>query len=356
MSGLLITITVVLILIIVIQISKVSEYVGILRGKEEQQLHSNKVNAWLMLGSLVIGFIAIYFSHEHLKQFLLPKAASIQGERIDHLIMVTLIVTGIVFVITHLMLFVFAFIYRGRPGHKAKSFPKHFKANDKLEITWTTATLLCLMILIMFGLREWIRITGPAPDDADIVEVTGKQFNWMFRYPGEDGELGKKNYQLIDPGNDNPLGQDFQGDDANKDDVVSNGVMHVVVNKPVKLIINSQDVIHSVGLPHFRVKLDAVPGVPTTLWLTPTITTKEMIERTGDQDFVYELVCDQLCGNGHYSMRGTIIVETQEEFDEWVKNEKPQYEYAVASQEENAEEARLSANEENSAGNKIAKK
>ncbi len=340
MSGLLIALTVVLILVVVVQISKVSEYVAILRGKEKAQQHSNKLNARLMLVALVLGFIGVYLCNEHLKQYLLPEPASTQGVAIHHLIMVVLVITGIVFIITHLMLFIFAYIYRARPGHKAQSFPRHNPKNDKLEITWTSATLLVLLILIVMGLRDWSKITGPAPDDAMVVEVTGKQFNWMFRYPGQDGELGQKSYNLIDPAESNPLGQNWS-DEANRDDIVSNGVMHLVVNKPVKLVINSQDVIHDVGLPHFRLKMDAVPGLPTTLWFTPTITTKKMKKITDDPDFVYELACDQLCGNGHYSMRATIIVETQEEFDKWEASQKSQYQYAMAGKEDSSKKDRV---------------
>lgn len=331
MSGLLIVITVVLILIVVIQISKVSEYVAVLRGKDKAQEHSNKLNAGLMLAFLVIGMIGVYLCHEHLKGYLLPKAASVQGEAIDTLIYWTLIITGIVFVVTQVMLFGFAYVFRARPGHKATGFPKHSPGHDRLEITWTSLTLLVLMVLIIFGLKEWYKITGPAPKDAMVMEVTGKQFNWMFRYPGKDEELGRKDYKLIDPGASNPLGQDWS-DPANKDDIVSNGVMHLVVNKPVKLIINSQDVIHDVGLPYFRLKMDALPGQPTTLWFTPTITTEKMKEITGDPDFVYELACDQLCGNGHYSMRATIIVETEAEFAKWEDSQKSQYQLAMASE------------------------
>jgi cytochrome c oxidase subunit 2 len=101
--------------------------------------------------------------------------------------------------------------------------------------------------------------------------------------------------------------------------------MHLVVNKPVKLIIGSKDVIHDVGLAHFRMKMDAVPGTPTTMWFTPTYTTRQMREKTNNPDFVYEISCDQMCGRGHYGMRGTIVVETQEEFDAWMAKKKPQY-------------------------------
>jgi cytochrome c oxidase subunit 2 len=97
------------------------------------------------------------------------------------------------------------------------------------------------------------------------------------------------------------------------------------VNRPVKLVIGSKDVIHDVGLAHFRMKMDAVPGTPTTMWFTPKFTTKQMIEKTGKPNFVYELSCDQMCGKGHYSMRGVIVVETQEEYDAWMAGKKPQY-------------------------------
>jgi cytochrome c oxidase subunit 2 len=101
--------------------------------------------------------------------------------------------------------------------------------------------------------------------------------------------------------------------------------MHLVVNKPVKLVIGSKDVIHDVGLVHFRMKMDAVPGTPTTMWFTPRFTSKQMKEKTGNPDFVYEISCDQMCGKGHWSMRGEIIVESQEEFDAWMAGKKPQY-------------------------------
>ena len=155
------------------------------------------------------------------------------------------------------------------------------------------------------------------------VEVTGHQFGWEYRYPGKDGVLGRQNYKLIDPAKNNPLGQDWK-DAANQDDLHPSE-LHLVVNKPVKLIIRSQDVIHDVGLPHFRLKMDAVPGVPTTMWFTPKYTTEEMKQKTSNENFVYEISCDQMCGAGHYSMRGVIVVETQAEYDKWISTQKPQY-------------------------------
>jgi cytochrome c oxidase subunit 2 len=101
--------------------------------------------------------------------------------------------------------------------------------------------------------------------------------------------------------------------------------LHIPVGRPVKFVINAQDVIHDVGLPHFRLKMDAVPGIPTTLWFTPLYTTEEMKVRTGNPNFVYELSCDQMCGKGHFSMRGVIIVESEEEYRRYLATLDPEY-------------------------------
>jgi cytochrome c oxidase subunit 2 len=145
----------------------------------------------------------------------------------------------------------------------------------------------------------------------------------MMRYPGKDGVLGRKNYRLTDASNGNAMGVDWE-DGSSHDDIEATE-MHLVVNKPVKLVINAQDVIHDVGLPHFRMKMDAVPGIPTTIWFTPKYTTAEMKKITGNKDFVYEISCDQMCGTGHYSMKGLVVVETQEEYAAWLAGKKPQY-------------------------------
>ena len=101
--------------------------------------------------------------------------------------------------------------------------------------------------------------------------------------------------------------------------------MHIPVGVPVKMVIHSQDVIHDVGLPHFRLKMDAVPGIPTTQWFTPKITTADMKKKTGNPEFNFEIACDQLCGSSHYAMRGVIIVETMEEYKKWLAEQKSEY-------------------------------
>jgi cytochrome c oxidase subunit 2 len=318
MSGYLAVLVVVLIFVVIFQIAKASEYVSILKGEKKSREQSNRINGFLMVVFLVLGLVAVWWCHDLLDDKMLGESASVQGEGIDQLIKVTFIITMAVFVVTQILLFWFAFKYQEKEGRKAFYFPH----NNKLEVIWTVIPAIVLTILVAFGIRHWLRITSEAPKDAMVVEVIGKQFNWMMRYPGKDGQLGRRNFKLTDEST-NPLGQDW-ADNLNHDDFISSE-LHVVVGKNVKLIIGSRDVVHDVGLPHFRLKMDAVPGIPTTLWFTPKFTTAEMRKRTGNPDFVYELACDQMCGVGHYSMKANIVVETQEEYDAWLASQPTQY-------------------------------
>lgn len=305
--------------LITFQIAKASEYVAVLRGEERTRKQTNKLNGFMMLVFLIAGMIGVFYCNEQLKGKILGAPASDHGEKVDLMLYITLGLTFFVFVITQVLLFWFAYKYQESDKRKAYYFPH----NNKLEVIWTVIPAITLTVLVGFGIYFWFGITGEAPDNAMQVEVTGKQFGWEFRYPGKDGKLGKRYFKLTNEAAGNPLGQIWD-DETNHDDIYTTQEMHLVVNKPVKLIITSKDVIHDVGLAHFRMKMDAVPGTPTTMWFTPKYTTKEMKKKYGD-DFVYEISCDQMCGRGHYSMRGTIVVETQEEFDRWMASQKPQY-------------------------------
>jgi cytochrome c oxidase subunit II len=319
MTSFWIVVALILGFIITFQIAKASEYVGILRGEEKTRKENNRINAFLLLAFLVLGLIGVYYCNERLKGKILGEPASVQGEKIDTMIMITLVVTGIVFVLTQVLLFWFSFKYQESEKRKAYYFPH----DNKLELIWTVIPAIVLTVLVGFGLYYWFQITGEAPKNAQVVEVTGSQFKWEFRYPGKDGILGKKYFKNIRETEGNPLGQIWE-DNANRDDIVVTKDLHVVVNKPVKLVINAKDVIHDVGLAHFRLKMDAVPGIPTTMWFTPKFTTAEMRKKHGP-DFNYELSCDQMCGAGHFTMRGTIVVETQVEFDRWLAGQPAQY-------------------------------
>jgi cytochrome c oxidase subunit 2 len=306
---------------VIFQIAKASEYVSVLKGEEVARKQSNKINGFLMVAFMVLGFVGIYVCNEYFfdKTLLAQESASIQGEKVDQMIWITLIVTGIVFVITQVLLFWFAYKYQENDNRKVFFFAH----STKLELIWTAIPAITLTVLVVFGLRNWFFFTGEAPKNAMVVEVTGKQFGWIFRYPGKDAVFGKKYYKNIDPAV-NSVGIVWD-DKLAQDDILTEQTMYVVKGTPVKLIIGSRDVIHDVGLSHFRLKMDAVPGIPTTMWFTPKFTTAEMKEKTGNPNFAYEISCDQICGNGHYSMKGIVEVVTQEEYDMWMAKQKAQY-------------------------------
>jgi cytochrome c oxidase subunit II len=326
MSTTWIIIALILGFLVVFQIAKASEYVAILRGEKKTRRESNRINAFLLLAFLIVGLFGVWYCNETLKGSILGEAASDHGEKIDTMLWITTAITGIVFFITQILLFWFSYKYQEKENSKAFFYPH----NNKLEVIWTVIPAITLTILVGFGLYYWFQITGEAPKDALVVEVTGKQFNWEFRYPGKDGVLGKKYFKEVNEAKGNPLGQ-IWSDPANHDDIYVTGEMHAVVGKPIKMIIHAKDVIHDVGLAHFRMKMDAVPGMPTTMWFTPKFTTRQMREKYGP-DFNYEISCDQMCGKGHFSMRGTIVVESQAEYKAWLASKQPQYLTAMGDQ------------------------
>lgn len=320
MSGFIITALVALVFVIIYQIAKASEYATILRGEEKVRRQTNSLMAWLLIAFFILGCYGIYVCHEYMADKLLPVAASDHGARYDSMYRITVIVTGIVFFATQAILFWFCFRYQSTEKRTSFFYPH----NNKLELLWTTVPAIAMASLVAIGLRQWFNMTSAAPENAQVVEVMGKQFNWLIRYSGNDNVFGKRNFKLTDDAK-NVMGLDWN-DKASKDDIISeNGELHIVVNRPVKLIMSSRDVIHDVGLPHFRMKMDAVPGIITTMWFTPKYTTAEMKQLTNNPDFVYEISCDQMCGKGHYSMRGTVIVETEAEHKTWLASQKAYY-------------------------------
>jgi len=313
--------------VITFQIAKASEYVGILKGEKKNSEQNNRINGFLMITFLVLGLIGVYWCNELFKGKILGKAASDHGQKIDSMLYITIAITGVVFFITQILLFWFSFKYQYSDKRKGFYFPH----NNKLEVIWTVVPAIALTVLVGFGLMYWFQITGEAPKNALQVEVTGKQFGWIYRYPGKDGVFGNKNYRTINDAKENSLGL-IWSDPKSLDDIVVNQTMYAVVNQPLKLIINSRDVIHDVGLAHFRMKMDAVPGTPTTMWFTPLYTTEEMKKSTGNPDFEYELSCDQMCGRGHYTMKGIVKVVTAEEFILWKAKQVTNYSLFMKTQ------------------------
>lgn len=320
MSALIITALVVLVFIVIYQIARAGEMATILKGEEKVAASTNKLIAWLWVGFFVLGLYGIYKCHQYMMPMMLPVSASAQGVQFDSMLNVTLYITGFVFIATHILLFYFSYKYQHKEGTKSYYYPH----NNKLEVLWTTVPALVLLVLVVIGLRNWMAFTSPAPADAMVVEITGKQFNFIVRYPGPDGVFGEKNFRLIDDAT-NPLGLDWKDKASHDDIIIQTGELHIVKDLPVKLVLGSRDVIHNVGMNHFRVKMDLVPGITTTLWFTPTITSEEMKGITNNKDFVYEIACSEMCGKGHYAMRGTIMVQTAEEFAGWLKEQKSHY-------------------------------
>ena len=312
MTSLIIFLGVVLVLAILYMIYRVSSLVSIAKGYDDDKIGTaNKVNAALfivfMIGSLGWFF---WYSFAHFDSYNLP-IASEHGAHTDMLFWITMGVTVVAFVIISIVMFVFIYQYQYEEGRKAKFFPD----NHHLELAWTIIPAIVLAVLIFTGLRAWNDITGPASKDAELVEVIGQQFAWTVRYPGvKDKELGKVNYKLIDN-----FGNEFGLDltDKNSFDDFKSLELHLPVDKEILLKIRAKDVLHSVFLPHFRVKMDAVPGMPTQFKFKVTKTTQEMRDELGNQNFNYEMACTEICGRGHFSMKMTVIVEEQEAYEKW---------------------------------------
>lgn len=308
--------------------------------------HDNKINGYLMLGFLVFIYAITIISFVKWGDLpLVSDAASEHGSQIDNLMIISMLVIFTVQTITQFLLHYFAFKYRGEKGKKALFFAD----NNTLEAIWTIIPVIVLAGLIIYGLFTWTSIMN-IDEDADpmVVELYAQQFNWTARYAGQDNVLGMANVRLIDIDKANVLGVDEADPNAQDDIVVKE--LHLVVGKPVLFEMRSQDVLHSAYMPHFRAQMNCVPGMITKFGFTPTVTTKEMRERPDMIDkiqdinniraekskglmaegkealdpyeFHYLLLCNKICGKSHYNMQMNIIVETQEEYDAWIKEQK----------------------------------
>ncbi|MBI3997387.1 MAG: cytochrome c oxidase subunit II [Armatimonadetes bacterium] len=233
----------------------------------------------------------------------LPPVASLHGLDTDRMFYTTLVITGALFVLVHVLLGLF--VWRSSVSGEERAY--FLQDHRPLELTYTIIPAIGLAVMVTLSGIVWTRIHRPAPADALVVEVRGEQFAWMARYPGPDGAFGR-----IDPkriGRDNPMGLD-PADQAAADDITVREI-HLVVNRPVRVRLRARDVLHSFFVAAFRVKQDAVPGMTVEISFTPT--------REGD----YELACAELCGVGHYIMRGKVKVESQQAFDAWLAQQKP---------------------------------
>jgi cytochrome c oxidase subunit 2 len=174
------------------------------------------------------------------------------------------------------------------------------------------------ILLVGFSIPLWAARVDHIPSEREalVVEVTGEQFAWNIHYAGPDGKFGRTDIKLLDL-QSNPLALDRDDPNA-KDDVTTVNQLYLPVNKPIVVKLRSKDVIHSFGVPEFRVKQDAIPGLTIPIWFVPNVTTAEMRTRMGNGEFQYEIACAQLCGLGHAKMRGFVTVVSADEFQKWL--------------------------------------
>jgi len=286
--------------------------------QNKAKINWNNVMGVICILFLVSGGYGAYWSITEQGSMSLPEAASLHGVKIDQMFMTTTVIIMIVFVITQILLFWFLFRYRGSNKRKAYYLPH----NNTIEKVWTIIPAVVLTVLVVFGFFTWQEITNSTDGKGESsinIDITGHQFAWEFRYPGKDGKLGRKDYTLTEA--NNILGVDFK--DKNSFDDQKADTLVIPVNKSIRLNIFAQDVIHSVYMPHFRVQLNAVPGLPTFFRFTPTITTTEMRAKTDNPKFDYLLYCNKICGAQHYNMQKVVRVVSAAEYSAWIATQKP---------------------------------
>jgi cytochrome c oxidase subunit 2 len=261
---------------------------------------------------------------------MLPESASIEGEHDDNLFDITFWLIGIVQFIMQFLIFYFTFKYRGNKNRKAKFYAD----SHKLEVIWTIVPAFVLVVLIGYGLWQWNNIMDLSDnEDAVVIEVYARQFDWQARYAGEDNTLGLGNVNYIK--GINVMGVDMSDKNASDDKHVTE--LYLPKGRKVHFKFRSQDVLHSAYMPHFRAQMNCVPGMVTEFGFTPKFTTEEMRQQSevvaktaginkirkakGEEElyeFDYLLLCNKICGASHYNMQMKITVVEQEEYDIWI--------------------------------------
>lgn len=318
-----------------------------LKNVDDSQVANDKDNNMqgkLMLAFVVFIYLLTIYCFTEYHTFFLPESASEHGVDYDRLMLISMVLIMFVQILTQGLLHYFAYKYRGKKENKALFFAD----NDKLEFIWTIIPVIVLAGLIIYGLFTWTDIMNIDEEEGDplIVELYAYQFDWRARYSGEDNVLGKANVRFIE--GVNTLGIDAS-DNYGKDDKVTTE-LHLPVNRKVIFKMRSQDILHSAYMPFFRAQMNVVPGMITEFSYTPTMTSEEMrnsdfmIEKVatinkirkekskklvaaGDEaleeyTFDYYLLCNKICGASHYNMQMKIVVESEEDYEAWLKTQQ----------------------------------
>jgi cytochrome c oxidase subunit II len=221
---------------------------------------------------------------------------------IDAALDITMWVCGVFFVALNVFLAFAIFRYRHRRGHRAHYNPESVALERRLTI-WTAVGIAALLAPGLIAWKKFVTV----PADAMVVEAVSQQWQWSFRFPGQDGVLGTVNSRLINP--DNPFGLN-PNDPFGRDDVLVEGSeVRLPLGRPIKVVLRSKDVLHDFFVPQIRARMNTVPGMVTFFWFTPT--------RTGR----FEILCAQLCGIGHYTMRGVLVVDKEPAFEAWLSQQ-----------------------------------
>jgi cytochrome c oxidase subunit 2 len=248
----------------------------------------------------------------------MPPAASAHAGEIDQMMVLVHWLMLVLFVGWGAFFLYVLVRFRRGANPKANYLGAKGKLSKGLEVA---VAVVEVVLLVFYAIPAWARRVQnlPSESEAVVVRVVGQQFAWEVHYPGPDGKFGRTDVKLVSA--DNPLGLDRSDPDA-KDDFNSENQLHVQVNRPVLVHLSSKDVIHSFGLYEMRVKQDAVPGLQIPVWFIPTVSTAEMRARTGKADFDYEIACSQLCGLGHFRMRGFLVVDSADDYQKFIADQE----------------------------------
>jgi cytochrome c oxidase subunit 2 len=360
------------------QLVRVYELSSKLRKNEEHEVshRDNVLMARLMLVFMIFQFLGLIFLIFKYGWTGRGVAASIEGIETDWLLNLNFIIILAAFFLTNFLLFYFSYRYVRMPGVKAFYYPH----NNKLEIIWTIIPAVVLSAIIILGLKSWNKLTSPSGNDAVIIELFAKQYDWTARYAGADNILGRHDYKLTTDNNElalittntidssikvmiegptginviqkilnnrdtvindstmNTLRVDLsrkerllrlliqmKGTHSKKldklawDDIIQKDTLYLCVNQPYEFNFRAKDVLHSAYFLQFRAQMNAVPGMTTRTKFTPIYTTDQMRMKMKDPKFQYILLCNKICGGAHYKMKMIIVVKDKVSFDKWMK-------------------------------------
>ncbi|MEN3362802.1 MAG: cytochrome c oxidase subunit [Burkholderiales bacterium] len=247
--------------------------------------------------ALIVIVVGSLLFHAVTPWWLTPLASN--WSKMDDTLAITLVITGAFFVIINFFIAYSLWRFRHRDGHRAAYEPDNHKLERRLTI-FTSVGIIALLAPGLFVYADYVQ----APHDAMVVDVVGKQWQWHFRFPDANGKLAPTQVRLIS--GTNPFGLDPDDPVAHDNVLITAGEVHLPLNKPVKLLLRSDDVLHDFYVPQFRGRMNIVPGMVTSFWFTPT--------KAGR----YEVMCAQLCGVGHYNMRAYVVVEEEAAFRTWL--------------------------------------